>query len=222
MRRAYSIRRALTLAAAMWTTAAGALAQTPAATAERGYAEVVAESSFSNVTSQSYGAELGVTIRPNFQVFVEAGMVRDVATAEIGVAAQTIAGFLAQTQSNVAFRVKEPVTFGVAGLKVIVPTAGKVRPYVLGGAGIASVKQDVSFTVGGSDITSSLATQYGVQLGTDLSGSFSKPMIVVGAGAMWPLWQRLVADLQFRFGRILAEDGGINVSRAGIGIGVRF
>jgi hypothetical protein len=47
-------------------------------------------------------------------------------------------------------------------------------------------------------------------------------MIVVGAGAMWPLWQRLVADLQFRFGRILAEDGGINVSRAGIGIGVRF
>ena len=39
---------------------------------------------------------------------------------------------------------------------------------------------------------------------------------------MWPAWQRLVVDVQFRFGRILAEDGGINVSRAGIGLGVRF
>ena len=218
------MRSFVALAIGVLTVSSVASAQTPtsAPDTDRGYIEGVIQSAFGNVTSQSYGAELGVTIRPNFQVFVEAGMVRDVATAEIGVAAQTIAGFLAQTQSNVAFRVKEPVTFGVAGLKVIVPTAGKVRPYVLGGAGIASVKQDVSFTVGGSDITSSLATQYGVQLGTDLSGSFSKPMIVVGAGAMWPLWQRLVADLQFRFGRILAEDGGINVSRAGIGIGVRF
>ena len=49
------------------------------------------------------------------------------------------------------------MTFGVAGLKFIVPTTGKLRPYVLAGGGIASVTQDVSFTVGGSDVTSSLA-----------------------------------------------------------------
>ena len=29
-------------------------------------------------------------------------------------------------------------------------------------------------------------------------------------------------DLQFRFGRIFAEDAGINLSRIGIGIGVRI
>ena len=201
-----------------------ARAQAPATApdADRGYVEAVIQSAFGNVTSQSYGAEGGITVRPNIQVFVEAGMVRDVATSSIGTAAQIIAGFLSQTQANVAFRVKEPVTFGVAGIKFVVPTAGKLRPYVLAGAGMASVTQDVAFTVGGSDVTSSLATQYGVQLGTDLSGSFTKPMIVAGAGAMWPAWQRLVVDLQFRFGRILAEDGGINVSRAGIGVGVRF
>ena len=78
------------------------------------------------------------------------------------------------------------------------------------------------FTIGGTDVTSSLATTYGVQLGTDLSGSYTKPMIVAGAGAMWQGWQRLVVDAQFRFGRILAEDSGVNVSRAGIGVGVRF
>jgi len=219
-----TMRRCAALVVGMLVLGGVANAQTPARTsdADRGYVEGVIQSAFGNVTSQSIGAEIGVTIKPNLQVFVEAGQVRDTATASIGAAAQLMAGFLSQTQSNVAFSVKEPVTFGVAGLKYIVPMAGAVRPYVLGGAGIASVKQNVAFTIGGSDVTSSLASQYGVQLGTDLSGSFTKPMIVAGAGAMWSPWQRLIVDLQFRFGRILAEDGAINVSRAGVGIGVRF
>lgn len=218
------MRSFVALAMGMLTVSGVASAQAPAAApdTERGYVEGVIQSAFGNVTSQSYGAEFGVTISPNLQVFVEAGMVRDVATSDIGAAAQTIAGFLSQTQANVAFRVKEPVTFGVAGLKLIVPTAGRLRPYVMGGGGLASVTQDVAFTIGGNDVTSSLAAQYGVQLGSDLSGSFTKPMIVAGAGAMWPAWQRLVIDFQYRFGRIFAEDGGINVSRAGIGVGLRF
>ena len=215
------MRSCVALAIAVLALGRAASAQTPK-DADHGYVEGFVQSAFGNVTSQSYGAELGITVMPNIQVFVEAGMVRDVASATIGSAAQAIAGFLSQTQANVAFRVKEPVTFGVAGLKLVVPTAGRVRPYVLGGGGLASVKQDVSFTVGGSDVTSSLATQYGAQLGSDLSGSFTKPMIVAGAGAMWPAWQRLVVDAQFRFGRIFAEDGGINVSRAGVGVGIRF
>jgi hypothetical protein len=201
---------------------AGAQTRASASDADRGYIEGVIQSAFGNVTSQSYGAELGVTIRPNLQVFVEGGTTRDAATPEIGAAAQTIAGYLAQTQANVAFRVKEPVTFGVAGLKIIVPTSGPVRPYVLGGGGVANVKQDVAFTVGGADVTSNLSSQFGVTLGTDLSGTFTKPMVVGGAGAMWMPAARLILDLQFRFGRIFAEDGGINVSRAGIGVGVRF
>ena len=104
--------------------------------------------------------------------------------------------------------------------KVVVPTAGTLRPYVLGGGGVASVKQDVAFTVGGTDVTSNLP-QLGVTLGSDLSGTFTKPMVVAGGGVMWP-WQRLVVDLQYRYGRIFADDGGINVSRAGVGIGFRF
>jgi hypothetical protein len=44
-------------------------------------------------------------------------------------------------------------------------------------------------------------------------------MVDVGAGAMWTPTARLILDLQFRYGRIFAEDGGINVVRAGIGVG---
>ncbi len=217
------MRSFVALAIGMLALSGVANAQTsPAPAVDRGYAEVNLQSAFGNVTSQSFGAEVGVTLMPNLQVFGEVAKVRDVATTGIGAAAQLIAGFLSQTQTNVTFSVKEPVTFAVAGVKYTIPTTGTIHPYVLGGAGMATVTQDVAFTVGGSDITSALASTYGVQLGTDLSGSFTKPMIVVGGGVMWPAWQRLVVDVQFRFGRILAEDGGINVSRAGIGVGVRF
>ena len=216
------MRSCVALAVGMLALASPASAQTSASAsdADHGYVQGVIQSAFGNVTSQSFGAEVGFTVVPHVQVFVEAGRVRDVATSGIGAAAQSIAGFLSQTQADVAFRVKEPVTFGAAGLKFIVPTAGTLRPYVLGGGGVASVKQDVAFTVGGTDVTSNLP-QLGVTLGSDLSGTFTKPMVVAGAGVMWP-WQRLVVDLQYRYGRIFADDGGINVSRAGVGIGFRF
>lgn len=217
------MRSFVALAIGMLALSGVANAQTPpAADADHGYVEGVLQSAFGNVTSQSFGAEVGVTVMPNLQVFGEFGKVRDVATTGIGSAAQLIAGFLSQTHTGVSFSVKEPVTFAVGGVKYTIPTTGTIHPYVLGGAGMATVSQNVAFTVGGTDVTSALASTYGVQLGTDLSGSFTKPMIVVGGGAMWPVWQRLVVDVQFRFGRILAEDGGINVSRAGIGVGVRF
>src|SRR5471032_1404091 len=154
----------------------------PAASApveDAGYAEVVAQSAFGNVTSQSYGLEAGFTIRPQMQVFVEVGQTRNVATAELSAAAQTIAGALSRTQNNVGFTTKEPATFGDVGIRYSIAVAGsKARPYVLGGFGLASVKRNVAFTVGGTDVTSNLSQdQYGnIVLGTDLSGSETKPM----------------------------------------------
>jgi opacity protein-like surface antigen len=79
----------------------------------------------------------------------------------------------------------------------------------------------VRFLVGGTDVTANLA-QYGVVLGSDLSGTFTKPMLTLGGGVAWPFGQRVTADLQYRFGRIFADNQGINVNRVGVGVGVRF
>lgn len=196
-------------------------AQTATGEPGQGYVEVVAQSAFGNVTSQSYGLELGYTIGENVQVFLEGGRTRDVATAELGAAAQLIAGALSQTQSGVAFTVREPVTFGAAGIRYLVDSGTKVRPYALAGLGVARVKHDVAFTVGSADVTSTIS-QYGIVLGTDLTGSFTKPMLLLGVGATYPAWRQLILDFQFRYGRIFAPDQGINVSRAGIGVGFAF
>jgi opacity protein-like surface antigen len=201
---------------------AHAQSQSPAPAREnKGYVEGVAQSAFGNVTSQSFGLELGFTLVSPLQVFVDAGYVRDTAPSDLGASAQLIAGFLSQTQNNVAFTGKEPVTFGVVGLRYLIPVSSKLQPYVLAGGGVAQVKKDVSFSIAGNDVTSTLP-QYGVVLGSDLSGTETKPMVSVGGGVVWNAWQTLIVDFQYRYGRVFTSDQGLNVNRAGVGIGVRF
>jgi opacity protein-like surface antigen len=190
-------------------------------TESAGYVEAVAQSAFGNVTSQSFGVELGVKVWSTVQVFADVGYTRDTAPAALGTAAQGIAGFLSQTNSGVTFSGKQPVAFGVAGLRYAFASSSKIEPYVLVGGGVAKVKKDVSFAINGTDVTATLP-QLGVVLGTDLSGSETKPMLSIGVGAAWAAWQHLVVDFQYRYGRVFTSDEGLNISRAGVGLGVRF
>jgi opacity protein-like surface antigen len=200
-----------------------ARAQAPAATTSappsptKGYAEVVAQSAFGNVTSQSFGGEIGVAVAPNLQVFVDAGQVRDASPASLGANAQKIASGVAALAGGADYHVKQPVTFGVAGIKYVVPTGNsRIEPYVMGGGGVAQVKRDVTFTTPAGDI-SQFAT-----IGTDLSGNETKGMISVGGGVGVPVSTRVVVDLQYRYGRVFTSGEGLNINRAGIGVGVRF
>jgi opacity protein-like surface antigen len=187
-----------------------------------GYVEGIAQSALSNVKSQSYGAEAGLMVTTSLQVFLEVGRIRDVATADLGANALTVAAALTLAQgSSVGYTVKEPVTFGVAGVKYLIPVNSKLEPYVLGGFGVARYTKNVRFLVGGVDATANLA-QYGVVLGSDVSGDFTKPMLSLGLGVTWPAWESLIVDFQYRYGRIFADNQGINVSRLGVGVGVRF
>ena len=78
----------------------------------------MAQSAFGNVTSQSYGGEFGYALWRDTQVFVEGGIIRNVATPSLSGGAQTIAGALTQLQSEpVAYSVKQPVTFFAAGVR---------------------------------------------------------------------------------------------------------
>jgi opacity protein-like surface antigen len=218
-------RRAwLACAIVVFATAGAAQAQTPPPAADEGhgYVEAVADAAFGSASSQSYGVEGGYTFSAGLQVFVEAGRVNNVASGAFFTAAQTIAGGLAQTQSDVGFSAKEPAAFGDVGVRYLAPVYGMhLQPYVQAGIGVARVTNDARFTINGTDVTGNL-TQYGVQLGTDLSGHFTRPLLALGAGVTLPVWSRVVVDLQYRYGRIFAADQGINVNRAGIGLGVSF
>jgi opacity protein-like surface antigen len=213
--------RALSLSVGMLLVAAAVHAQTPAAAVpDRGYVQAVADSAFGNVTSQSFGAEVGVTVRPDLQVFGAFGNVRDVATPELGASALTIAGALSQLQSGtVGFSVKEPVTFFVGGVRYRIVTPSKVKPYVAAGLGLATVKKDVKFLINGTDATSTLSPF--VTLGSDIAGDESKLMFTLGGGVVYPVWHQLFVDLHYHFARISTETA-ITVNRAGLGVGISF
>ena len=202
-----------------WVALAGTAAAQSAAIAasETGYAEFFAQSAFGNVTSQAYGGEAGYTINPQLQVFGEFGWVRDTAPASLAANAQTIASGIAAAAGNTTYSAKQPVTFGVGGVKFLVPVENsRVRPYVLAGGGVGAVKRDVTFTTPSGD-----SSQYAT-LGTDLSGTETAFMLSFGGGVGIPVGSALIFDVQYRYGRVFTSNEGLNINRAGLGIGVRF
>ncbi len=194
--------------------------QTSAADRFSGFAGIVAQSAFGNVTSQSFGVEGGYALTPRVVIFGEGGRVMDAAPPSVGIGAQSIANFLAATHANVGYSSKEPVTFLAAGVKVMVPNSSKFAPYILGGVGAAQVAPDAQFTIGTVNVTNSLS-QFGIVLGSDLSGSSTKAMLEVGAGVVYDISDRLYFDAEFRYNRVFT-DPAIPFGRAGAGIGIRF
>src|SRR5665213_1268330 len=92
----------VTGAVVVLATAGVAQAQTgaPAADAQRGYVQVDAAATFGSSSSQSYGGEVGVTVHPGWQLFLEGGRINNVASSAFVTAAQAIAGGLGQAQSG--------------------------------------------------------------------------------------------------------------------------
>lgn len=186
----------------------------------RFYVEGVVQSAFGPVTSQSFGVEAGFAIVPGLDVVVEGGRVTDATTDTLSASAEKIAGFLASTQSGTSYSVKQPVTFGTAGIRYRFATSGPVKPYAIGGVGLARVEKDVQYSVNGTEVTDSLQ-QYGVALGSDLYGHTNELTFTLGGGALWQAAGPLVLDLQYRYGWI-GGDESLSISRVGIGVGVRF
>jgi opacity protein-like surface antigen len=210
--------RRTSLAVLAWAALSGvAIAQTPTAADEsRGYIEAVAQSAFGNVTSQSFGGELGVTVVPGLQVFVDSGYVRDTTPSALSASAQIVANDISAKAGGGSYQVKQPVTFGVVGIKYLLPVdQSRYSPYILVGGGVARVKKDTSFTVASGSVS-----DY-VTIGTDLAGSETKGMLSAGIGFDIALGRTFYVDLQYRFGRVFTT-GGLNINRAGVGLGVRF
>lgn len=189
------------------------------------YAELAAAATLGHTGSSSVGVEAGYSFTDEWQLFVESGRMGNVASADLDLRAQTIANFIRGSASTA----QRAVYFDV-GLKYRTWPVGKTHPYVLMGVGTAGVKTSASFFVNGTDVTAQLP-ELGVLLGTDLSGSLTKPFLTIGGGFTMPLtsrYPRYLVDVSYRYGRIfpksseIENDLGINTQRAQVGIGIRF
>jgi opacity protein-like surface antigen len=190
------------------------------------YGEFTIAATLGHKSDKAVGGEAGMRITPDLDVFVEAGHMGNVGTTDLEARAQIVADFIGGTVGSTAHK----VNFGVFGVRYHLPMIkpiGKWHPYLAFGAGLARVKPEVTFAVNGTDVTGRLP-EFGVQLGSDLTDSLNKAMIVVGGGATMDFKTRYLVDLSYRYGHILGKTGdiendvAIKTQRVQIGVGVRF
>jgi opacity protein-like surface antigen len=223
------MKSAFAVTVAMMALAGSASAQTASAQTTTpsplGYVEFQGQSAWGNVTTQSYGAAGGMQVTSTLQAFVEVGWTRDVASDATRQAAGLIAAFLSQTQGSTAYTAKESAGFAAGGIRFPLhlhgSSLGGLTPYVEAGAGWAHLTKKTTFSVGGGDVTSTLA-DLGVQLGADLAGSRNAGMMVLGGGAVWPVWRQVIFDFNYRYSKIFASPDRITLNRAGLGLGITF
>ena len=142
---------------------------------------------------------------------------RNIATSDLDAAAAVVAQFIGGTSKT-----KQSVGYFDAGLRYVIPTTGRLEPYVSLGVGAAKVTRSATFAVGGSDVPGQLLDRFGVQLGGDLQENETKALVTFGFGTHINVSQRLIGDVSYRYGRIFLSGQGLNTNRLQFGIGVRF
>ena len=214
-------RVSIILAAILVVCATTARAQTPPAGAapHEFFVAVGGGITAGHAVGALVNVDLGKRLNEGWDVYLEVGRMLDTRTADVDVAAKVITDYLGTSATSTA---KQPASYGAIGLRYRVPTGGRVQPYVGVGLGVAKVTRDVNFFVNGANVNAVLLDTYGVQLGTDLSGSETKALVTFSLGAQIPVSDSIFADVSYRFGRVFLADAGLNTSRLQFGIGLRF
>jgi len=196
-----------------------AQAQAAPAADSQMYAEINFGPTLGHKSDAFVGGEFGYRLTDTLDLFVEGGHMGNVATTDLDDRAAIIANHLGGTAST-AFKVNH---FDV-GVRYRIDGTPTIHPYVLGAIGVANVKTEVAFSVNGTVVDPSST----VQVGSDLSGTLNKTMIVIGFGINVPFKTRFFGDLGYRYGAILSKtdnfetDKTISTQRIVLGAGIRF
>lgn len=180
---------------------------------------------FGHSSDLSLGGEFDYKLGTEWEAFVEVGRMRNVATSAMEDAAQVVVNALGGSAS-----IAQKANYFNAGIKyLLVPFGGGYQPYLGLGAGMAQLRKDVRFTIGGTELSEDqLLNQYGVQLGADLAGTSNRPMFTVIGGVSRNFGGSAFFDVSYRYGAIFAkkdlieDDTVTNTQRLQVGIGLRF
>ena len=200
-----------TFLAAAWLV----LAATTASAQERGYVLGVGGFTFQSEVSGLFGGEFGVYVHPAVAVYGQIGRMINILPKSIqddlDDAAQELT-FL--TGDRWEFDGKLPATYFGGGVRFIVPTQSAVRPYILGGIGVANLKASIKEIDFGEVLDDLIDAGYVDE--DDVRGT--RFAFEFGGGVAIPVGSRVQLDAGYRFMRV----SDVNVSRFVGGFGARF
>jgi opacity protein-like surface antigen len=185
-------------------------------------------------TSSDTLFEGGVRIAPHVMVFGSIGRFGNLQGDLQPTLDATSAALAANQGLTVIGSGSLPATYGLGGLRVEVPTRGRILPYVLGGIGVARLNPapQLSFSSGimpdgsmptvGTDVTAALVA----------AGGFTTPpassaaMVTLGGGVQIPLAHHWAVDAGYRYAHIAADTTlsatPLNTNGMAFGFGYRF
>jgi hypothetical protein len=130
----------------------------------------------------AFGGEIGTKVTSKVLVFGEGLVVTDTATRRRIQTAQSVAAVLQQTQGVTATAtLTAPATSFMGGLRLMIHDGGSFKLFVEGMGGMARVVYKPVFLLNGADVTAQLS-QFGVTLGSDLTGTANKAAFGGGLG----------------------------------------
>ena len=168
------------------------------------------------------GGELGYRPTQRVEIFGQAIGMQNVATKQqIAHASQIGAVLHASQGGTVTSSIDAPAWYVGGGLRVLLASEGRrVRPFLVAGVGVARVTLQPSLTLGGADVTDSLP-QYGVTLGSDLTGTATEPALDGGGGLRFAFGRQWL-DGDVRVITIRTSGQATNVLRTSVSYGFAF
>jgi opacity protein-like surface antigen len=190
------------------------LAASVAQAQEKGYVQGVSGVTFQSETSSLMGGEIGFNVTPDLVIYGQGGRMLNVMPKSIQNDLDLAADFLTlATGQRWAFDGKVRATYFGGGAKYLFPTKTAIRPYVLGGAGLAKLKLSVT-EIDLGDVLDNLVDEGFL---SDADTKANEVAYEVGGGVSVP-----VSVVQLDFGYRYMRIGDANISRFVGGFGVRF
>ena len=216
-------------------TAATTFAQERGGPNARGYVTGVGgfATSVGNTTGD-IAAEGGVRIAPHVMAFGSIGRFANL-QADLQPTLDSATAALSANQGlSVIAGGKLPASYGLAGLRVEVPTRSRVLPYALGGIGLARLNPAPQFVFSSGTMPDGSTPDVGADVTTAIvsAGVFTAPrasnafMFSAGAGVQIPVARGWVAEAGYRYSRIAADTtlsaSPLNTNGMTFGVGYRF
>ncbi len=171
----------------------------------------------------AFGVEGGARVWKNLDLVGELTWMTDVVRGSTVDQANIIAGALEATQGQPASSsVKVPAFYAGLGARWVFENVSfaNFRPYVIVTFGGTHTDIQSTFTLGGADVTNSLP-QYGVTLGSDLTGKSNDFTVSPGVGLV-RAFGSFYGDVGVRLVSIATSGQQTNVTRVVFGGGYKF
>lgn len=166
------------------------------------------------------GAQAGYNVNDKVRVVAEGVWMQDLVSRARLSAISGFATYVGNVQGKAATATLDVPTYSGNVEVQYLFGSGNIHPYIAAGGGLAHMVSRPTFTLGGADITASLAT-YGVTLGSDLTGETDKLSINGGFGVLIDR-NKWMFDLGARLNSIQTDGQKTNAARAHIGLAFKF